>query len=469
MKRQKITSSELLCGLCFALCFFAFMLTEAFINERCAVILGSGAVNPVYTFGLVCTGLGFLSFSLLRRLCKKEKSRKTAQTILGILCLGAAMVLLFADHPALFLTSSAAALLLTGHISGCVYYNTAMYFAASRYTGRMIGTGMGAAILLQFVVQNLMPQSVAFIISIFFSVAFVMYFVIKAPKDWILENPLPYSSDTKTDFKKALLLIVAVVLMSLVAGMIDSVLTSFNAEKSYDIYGGVRLFYALGLILAGFLADIKERKYLPLSTVTVCTILLSSVCMFFLSDEVSYFAGTALMYLYSGFYVIFFTVMFLDFAPKSSRPELWAGMGRIVRSFTVAVTVLPALNIYGAVGSTVLAVVSCLLSILILLVLLPYLSNDAVSLKPTEELPSESRELSPQERLKLYARRCSLTPRETEVLEKLLTTEDGVQEIADSLYISRRMVQRYISSIYEKTETKTRLGLFQSYMNFTKE
>ena len=467
MKRQKLTSSELLCGLCFALCFFAFMLTEAFINERCAVILGSTAVNPVYTFGLVCTGFGFLSFSLLRRLCKKEKSRKTAQIIIGVLCLGAALVLLFADHPALFLTSSAAALLLTGHISGCVYYNTAMYFAGSRYMGRLIGTGMGVAILLQFVVQNLIPQSVTFIISIILSVAFVMYFVITVPKDWILENPLPYSSDAKKDFKKTLLLIVAVVLMSLVAGMIDSVLTAFNAEKSYDIYGGVRLFYALGLILAGVLADIRERKYLPLST--VCTILLSSVCMFFLSDKVSYFAGTALMYLYSGFYVIFFTVMFLDFAPKSSRPELWAGMGRIVRSFTVAATVLPALSVYDAVGNTVLAVVSCLLSILILLVLLPYLSNAAVSLKPTEKLTSESPMLSPQERLNLYAQHCSLTPRETEVLEKLLTTEDGVQEIADNLYISRRMLQRYIASIYEKTETKTRLGLFQSYMNFTAE
>ena len=278
---------------------------------------------------------------------------------------------------------------------------------------------------------------------------------------------MPYSSDAKKDFKKALLLIVAVVLMSLVAGMIDSVLTAFNAEKSYDIYGGVRLFYALGLILAGVLADIRERKYLPLST--VCTILLSSVCMFFLSDEISYFAGTALMYLYSGFYVIFFTVMFLDFAPKSSRPELWAGMGRIVRSFTVAATVLPALTIYDAVGNTVLAVVSCLLSILILLVLLPYLSSAAISPKPTEDLPCGSPTLSPQERLKLYAQHCSLTPRETEVLEQLLTTEDGVQEIADSMYISRRMVQRYISSIYEKTETKTRLGLYQSYMNFTAE
>lgn len=59
-----------------------------------------------------------------------------------------------------------------------------------------------------------------------------------------------------------------------------------------------------------------------------------------------------------------------------------------------------------------------------------------------------------------------MTPRETEVLEKLLTTEESVQEIADSLYISRRMLQRYIASIYEKTEAKTRIGLYQSYTQF---
>ena len=50
-----------------------------------------------------------------------------------------------------------------------------------------------------------------------------------------------------------------------------------------------------------------------------------------------------------------------------------------------------------------------------------------------------------------------------------MTTEDDLQCIADSLYISRRMVQRYVTSIYEKTETKTRLGLFQRYMNFSKD
>ena len=114
--------------------------------------------------------------------------------------------------------------------------------------------------------------------------------------------------------------------MSLVAGMIDSVLTAFNAEKSYDIYGGVRLFYALGLILAGFLADIKERKYLPLST--VCTILLSSVCMFFLSDEVSYFAGICADVSVQRLLCDLFHGDVSGFLhPKSSRPGAVGGYG----------------------------------------------------------------------------------------------------------------------------------------------
>lgn len=466
MKKQKITSSELLCGLCFALYFFAFMLTEAFVNERCAEILGSDSVNSVYTFGLVCTGLGFLTFPLMRRICRSEAARKTLLLIIGALCLAVAAGTLFIRRPAGFLISSAMNLLFFGHIGGCVHYNTSMEFIGSRYTGRIIGTGMGAAILLQFIVQKLMPQSVTFIVSIFLSVAFVMYFIIRTPKDWILENPLPYSSGGQNDRKTAAALIAAVVLMSLVAGMIDSVLTAFNAEKVYDVYSGVRLFYALGLLLAGFIADIKERIYLPLAT--VCAILLSSVCMFFISEEVSYFAGTALMYLYSGFYVMFFTMMFLDFAPKSRFPELWAGMGRIVRSLTVAATVMPALKIYDAVGNTVLALGSCLISIGILLVLLPHIGRAVTASEQSKKAP-DRQEMSAQERLRLYAQSCSLTPRETEVLERLLTTDDDLQEIADNLYISRRMVQRYVSSIYEKTETKTRLGLFQKYMNFTKD
>lgn len=115
------------------------------------------------------------------------------------------------------------------------------------------------------------------------------------------------------------------------------------------------------------------------------------------------------MYLYSGFYVIFLTVVFLDFALKSRYSALWAGMGRIVRSLTVAATVLPALIIYDVAGSTVLAVGNCPALIGILLVLLPKIGYVTAA----KELGGEAAGLlgmPPLERLKLYARHCSLPP-----------------------------------------------------------
>ena len=118
-----------------------------------------------------------------------------------------------------------------------------------------------------------------------------------------------------------------------------------------------------------------------------------------------------------------------------------------------------------------LAAGSCVASIGVLLALLPQIGR-AVSGPAQDERRGDDpdkQELSPQERLERYANRCSLTPRETEVLEKLLTTDDDLQGIAGSLFISRRMVQRYVTSIYEKTGTKSRLSLFQSCMNEKEE
>ena len=87
----------------------------------------------------------------------------------------------------------------------------------------------------------------------------------------------------------------------------------------------------------------------------------------------------------------------------------------------------------------------------------------------TRQTPPEAAEVTREKKINAYCRRYSFTPREAEVFERLITTDDDLQGIADSLYISRRMVQRYVTSIYEKTETKTRLGLFQRYMNFSKD
>ena len=49
------------------------------------------------------------------------------------------------------------------------------------------------------------------------------------------------------------------------------------------------------------------------------------------------------------------------------------------------------------------------------------------------------------------------------MFDRLVNTEDSIQAIAESLYISRRTLERYISAIYEKTGVRSRIGLLKLY------
>lgn len=435
----------------FSLCFLAFMLAEAAVNSRAAAILGPERVTLVYAAGLVCTALGFLSFPLLRQLVRGEWGRKCVVILVGALCVVSAILFLAARRAETFLPSAALCLLTCGHQGGCVYYNHAMAFQGSSCMGRATGMGMALAVLLQFLVQSAISLDAIFLASVVVSILLVAIMVSRAPCDWVLADPLPYSAGNGEQRGAALILLVSVALMSLVSGLIDGVITSFGSVGAFDAYQWVRLFYALGLAAAGWVADLRGRRLLPLAT--ACFILLSSVSTALLSTPAGYFAGVALMYVYSGFYVIFLTVPFCDFAPRTSRPELWAGLGRVVRSLAVAAVVPPVPWLYDAWGSTVLTVTSCLLSVAVLLVLLPWIIRGG----------REEQTLSPEQALERYCQSCNLTPRESEVLQKLLESEDSLQAISSDLAISLRMVQRYVTSIYEKTGAKSRMGLHQRY------
>jgi DNA-binding CsgD family transcriptional regulator len=76
--------------------------------------------------------------------------------------------------------------------------------------------------------------------------------------------------------------------------------------------------------------------------------------------------------------------------------------------------------------------------------------------------PSSMGAASAQKKL---SEKFSLTPREAEVFGLLVNTEDGLQTIADNMYISRRTLERYVSAIYGKTGTKSRIGLVSLYNN----
>lgn len=470
LTNKRFFNSSIAPGLCFSICFFSFQLIEFTTNEKAEALFGTHLVNAIYSAGIACTALGFLSLSLLWTLFKKENQRRNITCIAVFASMVCSIVLLLTDSKALFLTSALCALLCYGYISGNIYRHISIIFTGRHYLGCFIGISMSYAVIIQFIVQNLLITRLAFIISLIVGTFILLVFLIKTqdiPRQEGIrqKDTAPCVTQDNTLKTTLFLLMAATVLMSMVVGLIDGVVVTKHAEGSLNVSSYARLFYALSLPIAGFVADYKHGRYLPVAT--VCILFISTISAAFMSSSETFFAATSTMYVYSGFYVIFFTVTFMRLAPQTRSPELWAGMGRILRSLTTAATALPVIWLFNRFGNIALIIGSCIFSIATLLVLIP-LINKAIPCpaQSPEEAVTPSVLLSQEEAIQIYAEYFHFTPREAEVFTKLISTEDGVQEIADSFYISRRVMQRYIASIYEKTNTKSRIGLYQSFSSF---
>lgn len=458
---KTISKAMIIQGICFSLCFFAFQLTEFTINDRAESLMGAQSVNAVYSIGIACTALGFFSFSVLRKVYKSEKTRKLLVSIIGLISAVASVMLLFGNDNGVFLASSFVALLSFGFIGANVYYGFSRVFLGNDYTGRVLGIGMGLAVIFQFAVQNFVVTKYAFILSVVISISLVVFFEIG-----ITDGEIQIYTIEKIEKNNHLpLIIITTVLLSLVLALMDGVVVAKHAEGSLSVSSYARLFYALSLIAAGVLADVKKRKYLAL--VTLCSLFASTISMAFISNGSTFFLATAFMYIYSGFYVMYFTISFIDYAPVTQNGELIAGLGRIIRSVVAAITAIPIVLMFESFGSVSLIVCSSILSVIVLLLQINSISKSLSTNEESKETERTNRDsIYENEIINDYTEKFNLTEREAEVFELLITTENGTQEIADSLFISRRVLQRYIAAIYEKTDTKTRVGLLRSYTEF---
>lgn len=67
--------------------------------------------------------------------------------------------------------------------------------------------------------------------------------------------------------------------------------------------------------------------------------------------------------------------------------------------------------------------------------------------------------IDPETHLADFAGRFSLTPRETEVLASVTADERPLKRVAADMDISLRVLQRHLTSLYQKTGTQSRVGL----------
>lgn len=448
--KRKFSGKSALCCICFALCFFLFQLVEFSVNDRAEIIFGSDLVTLVYAVGIFFSAVGFCAFSFFYKRLKTTKKIKVFLYAIGFLLIVASLLLSITPLKILFLLSSYFALFLCGVLNSVFYFCLAQQFSGSAYIGRIIGISMGVMVLLQYAVQNIFVASywMVFIACVTVCTLVILIFLSKHSFDL----PLPCSPTKKANAPNLLTLVVATAVMTAIVVLSDGVCVEKHAEGVLSVSAVARLFYAFSLMVAGFVADIKNRKYFSLTT--ICVLFVSAISTALISPP-TYFVAVSMLYVYCGFYVVFLTINFIEIAPQQKDPWLWAGMGRIVRSLVTSLTIMPALWLYNQFGNILLIASSILLSIITLLLLLKDINNALFAVAPAK---------AETVNLDTFKEEYSLTEKEFEVLKRLLLTEENIQKIAEGMFISRRVLQRHISSIYQKTGTSTRAGLIRKLM-----
>ena len=435
----------------FILYFLVFQLAESAVNDRAAIVLDAAAVNGVYAAGLFCTASGYILFGFLYRHFN-ETARKWVFVSSGTVYLICGFIMYTTGKPEAFLLASAGCLLAVGYIGGFSHYILAITLRDITYTGRVTSIAIAVGIGVQYVVQNILSPLPALLAWTLMTVLTILSGLshIKNNCSYLSASPNPVARFPK---KHLYMLMAVVALMSMIITLDDNICQTLHAQGLINLFGQPLMFYAGSVLLSGYLADRQNRAYLPLAT--VCVVLISGFAFAFLNQPDTYWINACLLYIYSGFYVSFFTVMFLDVASKSSRPELWAGMGRVVRSYTLSVATVPFICLYDFFGILPMMVLSVVLSAGCLVL---FFTGGMLSSARTSETPQDD-----ASSLELFSKKYSLTARETEVLAAIVDNDRGIRELAEELHISERTAYRYITSIYEKTGASSRLGLSLIY------
>lgn len=355
--------------------------------------------------------------------------------------------------------------LILGFFGSAVHYMAVCMIPARKYLARIAGISYAFGILLQFLNNNLINVELveAMILSIFLSAIVVLVFQTEkelegkeeAKEGIPEENP---KEESKLPVTAGIIFAVIVALMACVFATLDNAVTLVHAAGSVDIGQWPRLLLACSGLLAGFLFDIRERKLMNI--MMYCVMLLSTICVTVIEFGGPFLAGLIAFYLSAGFFAVFFTVGFMELSYSMKMPDLWAGLGRAVNNACAIVTTHISVALLSTENSIVIIIVALILFAVISIAMYVY----AWKLQPeTQEEDKKVEETEEKEKFPEFAAAFSLTEREQEVLQCLLTSDESIQNIAEQLMMSRAALYRHIGNLNEKTDTKTRIGLMQFY------
>ena len=230
----------------------------------------------------------------------------------------------------------------------------------------------------------------------------------------------------------------------------------FNFPSS-DIIGGVslelsRIFYAVGLLIAGFVSD-RSRRYGAISA--FASLIIPFVMLALTGEPVSSMIFWCLDYFIFAYLSVYRILLFSDLA-KERNPVWLAGFGLLFgRLGDAAGTGLYMLLQMLLPGNTVVLITAAALLFILSVFVFFQLYQRLYA-------PTLIRQRSEQEVFELFAKKHDLTGRERTILRMVLEGQSNGQ-IAEQLFLTESTVKYHIHNLLQKTACKNRRELMQQY------
>lgn len=475
-----------------ALFYFIFLCSEYMFDNRMAVFTDSNGVVMAQSFILGSSVPGFLSYYFIDRFCDRRSFNKKI-----ILCISGVLSLICMIG--IYLTGSYAGELLLGIILFIVlgYFGSLIHTQAALAVKRLddglngitqlAGISYGIGILLQLVHNNLIADGMCQVI--FLVAAMIIMTVFCAGSLCEVCGYTCFAEGYGYAPKKlGIILILIVFVMTFVFATLDNAVTLVHAAGSVDIGQWPRIILAYSGIVAGFLYSADDNRMMDF--IMYIVLLLSTTCLIVISCGGPFMIGLIIFYLSAGFFSVYFASRFMIFACHTDKPALWAGMGRAVNNTAAVVVAGVSLYIMRA-PQYVTMITGVLLFAVTSVIVFAY--HEQLRRGDTEIYSSvashnqenvyrkrqaedkaeitvyETVKMTDDELLELFVQEFHLTPREGEVLDYLLHSDESMQEMAKQLAVSRAALYRHIANMNEKTQTKARMGLVQFYYSWMRE
>ena len=358
-----------------ALFSFVFLGMEFFFDSGAAEFVDARSVLLYQSVILLASAVGLFIYALIERYVG-SKIKQIIIITLNIVEVAALAAIILCSGK-LILLYGIIFFIVCGVMGGRVYHDVSRDYTDRKHLTVIVGISYALGLLLQYINYNLIDSVI--LRMVMFSLAIVALAVILfLARDEYAEAEVDrYMVDerNKTDCKEkcdettpdsgsvAVALVMVVLLMTFIFSALDNVVTVVHAEGGADVGQWPRLFLALSGVVAGFLFDIKDQRFM--NQMMYCVTVLSVIAMLIIEFGGAFIIGLIVFYLAAGFFVVYFTTGFINVSYGMRWSALWSGAGRAVNNIGAGIVGIISYMLIDPPSIMVMSVVVILLLVLI--------------------------------------------------------------------------------------------------------